>query len=55
MYFTFTVPCPKANDIMDVTVADAWSPFAVRYEFNQLLATEYLAIARAAHMLRNNL
>jgi hypothetical protein len=55
MYFTYTVACPTANNIMAVTVADAWSPGAVGYLFNQLLATQYLAIARCAQIPRNSL
>ena len=40
---------------MAVEIADMWSPVAVGYEFNQLLAISYLAIARRHRMPRENL
>ena len=54
-YFTFTPACPNNTSPLSVEVADAWSPGAVGYEFNQFLAIEYLAIARAHRIPRNHL
>lgn len=55
MYFTYTVPCPTNQNLMAVTVADAWSPGAVGYLFGQGQAIQYLDIARKAQVQRNSL
>lgn len=54
-YFTFTPACPNNTSPLSVEVADAWSPGAVGYEFNQFAAIEYLAIARAHRIPKNHL
>ena len=55
MIFVFTPAIPKANSTLVVSLADAWSPMAVGFEFDQLLAIQYLDIARALQIPRNNL
>ena len=57
MYFTFSAACPTsaANSTVAVEIADAWSPGAVGYEFDQKLATQWLAIARKDKLVKDHL
>jgi hypothetical protein len=50
MYFIWTTACPGADSPMVATIADAWSPGFIGYEFDHLLASQYLDLAREDHM-----
>jgi hypothetical protein len=50
MYFMWTVACPREESPVVATLADAWSPGFIGYEFDHLLATHYLDFAREDRM-----
>ena len=50
MYFVWTEACPGKDSLMVATIADAWSPGFIGYEFDHLLASQYLDLARQDHM-----
>lgn len=54
-YFTFSVACPstKNNNTLAIEIADAWSPGAVGYAFDQTLTTEMLSIFREDKVMKN--
>lgn len=55
MYSTWTVNCPGPDDRIAVTVADAWSPGSVGFEFDQHSAIQYLDLARSDRIQRDSL
>ncbi|UKZ48031.1 hypothetical protein TrVGV298_002267 [Trichoderma virens] len=50
MYFMWTTACPTANSPVVATLADAWSPGFIGYEFDNNLAISYLNFAAADRM-----
>ncbi len=50
MYFMWTTACPTASSAVVATLADAWSPGFIGYEFDNNLAISYLNFAEEDHM-----
>lgn len=55
MYFTFTEACPTAESPMGVVTADGWSPGFHPWNYGQHEVLDWLAIARADKVARDNM